>query len=98
MALKFSDLCRLAADACACTYTDIYAETLELWLIKATGACSLFLRGTGTVCLWLLMFLTLRSSVLLAWIRGFAFGLIAIAYCLAYLVTLQSFFVVVRVI
>ena len=28
--LKFSVLCRLVADACACTYIDIYAETLEL--------------------------------------------------------------------
>jgi len=41
------------------------------------------------VCLWLLMFLTLRSSVLLAWVRGVAFGLITVTYHLASPLTLQ---------
>ena len=31
-----------AENACAPIYTDIYAETLELWLILATGVCLFF--------------------------------------------------------
>ena len=55
-----------AENACAPIYTDIYAETLELWLVLATGVCLFFQKGAGTVCLWLLMFFAFRSSVLLA--------------------------------
>ena len=64
--LKFSDLFRLAENACAHIYTDTYAEALERWVIFATGVCLSLKKDTGVVCLWLLMFLALRSYTALA--------------------------------